>query len=95
VNNGASRSITKNRKDFIDTPCLVYTIIKGYLGTSEASLIGTVRWTIADDQGWSTISYYPTPYLMKKLKRESYLHSTEVKQPMTTTPPNMVPGVLH
>jgi hypothetical protein len=51
VDNGASRSITNNRKDFIDTPHLVHTIIEGYSGTSEASLIGTVRWTIADDQG--------------------------------------------
>jgi len=46
-------------------------------------------------KGWSTTSYYPTPYLMKKLKREYYLPSTGVKQPMIITPPNMVPGVLH
>jgi hypothetical protein len=44
VGNGASRSITNNRKEFIDTPCLVHTIIEGYSGTSEAYLIGTVRW---------------------------------------------------
>jgi hypothetical protein len=51
VDNGASRSITNNKKDFIDTPRLVRTLIEGYSGTSEASLIGTVKWTIADDQG--------------------------------------------
>jgi hypothetical protein len=69
VNNGASRSITKNRKDFIDTPCLVYTIIKGYLGTSDASLIGTVRWTIADDQGLEHNIILPNTILDEKAKK--------------------------
>jgi len=39
VDNGASRSITNNRKDFIDTPQMVHKFIEGYSGTSEASLI--------------------------------------------------------
>jgi hypothetical protein len=42
IDNGASRSITNNKKDFIDTPRLIRTIIEGYSGTSEASLVGTV-----------------------------------------------------
>jgi hypothetical protein len=69
ADNGASRSITKNRKDFIDTPCLVRTIIKGYLGTSEASLIGTVRWTIADDQGLEHNIILPNTILDEKAKK--------------------------
>jgi hypothetical protein len=51
VDNGASRSITNNKSDFIDTPRLVPTKIEGYSGVSKASFIGTVKWSIEDDQG--------------------------------------------
>ena len=69
VDNGASRSITNNRKDFIDTPRLVRTVIEGYSGTSEASLIGTVRWTIADDQGLEHNIILPNTILDEKAKK--------------------------
>jgi hypothetical protein len=69
VENGASRSITNNRKDFIDTPRLVHTIIEGYSGTSEASLIRTVRWTIADDQGLEHNILLPNTILDEKAKK--------------------------
>jgi hypothetical protein len=69
VGNGASRSMKNNRKDFIDTPCLVCTIIEGYSGTSEASLIGTVRWTIADDQGLEHNVILPNTILDEKVKK--------------------------
>ena len=68
VDNGASRSITNNKKDFIDTPRLARTLIEGYSGTSEASLIGTVKWTIADDQGLEHNIILPNTILDKKAK---------------------------
>ncbi len=69
VDNGASRSITNNKKDFIDTPQLIRTIIEGYSGTSEASLVGTVKWTIADDQGLEHDIILPNTILDEKAKR--------------------------
>jgi hypothetical protein len=70
VDNGASRSITNNKKDFIDTPRLICTIIEGYSGTSEASLVGTVKWTIADDQGLEHDIILPNTILDEKAKRQ-------------------------
>jgi hypothetical protein len=51
VDNCSSRCITNDPSDFIGTPMQSKTVIKGIGGTVKASLVGTVRWTILDDDG--------------------------------------------
>jgi hypothetical protein len=51
VDNCASRSITNNMDDFIDTPVPADIRIYGTNGVSTGTLMGTVEWEIEDDQG--------------------------------------------
>jgi hypothetical protein len=50
VDAGASKCMTNNKGDFIGTPVQVHMDIHG-LGRITATLKGTVRWSIEDDQG--------------------------------------------
>jgi hypothetical protein len=51
VDNRASRCITNDLKDFIDTPVPADVKIYGTNGTSSGTLMGTVEWPIEDDTG--------------------------------------------
>jgi hypothetical protein len=51
VDNCASRSITNDLRDFVDTPVPSNTRIYGTNGVSDGTLMGTVRWSIEDDDG--------------------------------------------
>jgi hypothetical protein len=51
VDNCASRSITNDLGDFIDDPIPSDVKIVGTNGVSKGTLMGTVQWTIEDDQG--------------------------------------------
>jgi hypothetical protein len=51
VDNCASRCITNDLKDFIDTPVPADVKIYGTNGTSSGTLMGTVEWPIEDDTG--------------------------------------------
>jgi hypothetical protein len=53
----------------------LYTQLLKYSGTSEASLIGTVRWTIADDQGLEQNIILPNTILDEKAKK--IIHSPQ------------------
>jgi hypothetical protein len=51
IDNCASVSITNSLNDFTSPPVPSNTKIVGINGTTEASLVGTVRWAIEDDLG--------------------------------------------
>jgi hypothetical protein len=51
IDNCASGSITNSLNDFTSPPVPSNTKIVGINGTTEASLVGTVRWDIEDDLG--------------------------------------------
>ncbi len=51
IDNCASVSITNSLNDFTSPPVPSNTKIVGINGTTEASLVGTVRWDIEDDLG--------------------------------------------
>jgi hypothetical protein len=51
VDNCASRCITNDLRDFVDTPVPADVKIYGTNGTSSGTLMGTVEWPIEDDTG--------------------------------------------
>ncbi len=51
IDSGCSQSITNDLADFIDTPCPTSILIEEYTGSTMATKIGTVHWSIEDDTG--------------------------------------------
>lgn len=49
--NGSSKCITSNINDFVDKPRMVNVPVAGMGGESRATLVGTVTWSIEDDEG--------------------------------------------
>jgi hypothetical protein len=50
IDNCASRCMTNDEADFIDTPVTVHRDVMG-IGKVSAAKVGTIKWTIQDDEG--------------------------------------------
>jgi hypothetical protein len=68
IDNCASMSITNSLNDFISPPVPSNTKIVGINGTTEASLVGTVRWDIEDDLGRVHQIILPGTYRLKTIQ---------------------------
>jgi hypothetical protein len=51
IDNGSSRCITNNTKDFVGKVRKVNLTVRGIGGNTSATLVGTVRWRIEDNEG--------------------------------------------
>ena len=67
IDNHASASMTNTSQDFVGTTKTVHAKIKGIKGYLNTTKVGTVRWTIQDDQGRNHRFDIPGTYLVPDL----------------------------
>ena len=66
IDSGASYCMTNDRRDFIDDPIPITTNIQG-LGDSQATMRGTIRYSLSDDSGCVTSFIIKDCYLVPTL----------------------------
>ncbi len=69
IDNCASRSITNDLKDFVRPPLPQKTKIEGFSSDSDATLMGTVKWNIEDDEGRIHEIILPNTYYSQHAKK--------------------------
>ena len=62
IDNCCSRCITNSLDDFVSTPTKVGIAVRGIGGDAQATYVGTVQWSIEDDQGRTTSVIIPNTY---------------------------------
>ena len=67
VDGGATASITNNLNDFVKSPQKTSIRIKGFNGTSSNARVGTVKWTILDDNGVRHVLKIPDTYYVESV----------------------------
>jgi Reverse transcriptase (RNA-dependent DNA polymerase)/GAG-pre-integrase domain len=72
IDNCCSKCITNDLTDFIETPTKVNMRVQGIGGTVTATLCGTVRWDIEDDDGISHQQIIPGTYYNPDSKYKLY-----------------------
>jgi hypothetical protein len=72
IDNCCSKCITNDLTDFIETPTQVNMRVQGIGGTVTATLCGTVRWDIEDDDGISHQQIIPGTYYNPDSKYKLY-----------------------
>ncbi len=82
VDNGASYSISNDLRDFVAPPTKLGPKIQGFVGSSTASLIGTVEWHIQCDNGMVHTITLPNTSYVPQASYGCYHHNTGHKQPM-------------
>ena len=66
IDSGASYCMTNDRQDFLDDPIPITTNIQG-LGDSQATMRGTIRYSLSDDSGCVTSFLIKDCYLVPML----------------------------
>jgi len=51
IDNCCTHSLTNCKEDFIEPPTKSRTRVRGYNGQTNSTMVGTVKWKIADDNG--------------------------------------------
>ena len=60
IDNCCSHTLTNDIKDYIEPPVKSTVRVRGYNGSTNSTMVGTVKWKIKDDKGKYTVSYYQT-----------------------------------
>ena len=87
LNDGASASITNNHNDFIQKPRGIKCNIKGIAGSAQATLHGTVKWYLDEDQGHyhkfiKLNTYYIATAPTRILSPQNFAQQVEDHKPM-------------
>jgi hypothetical protein len=67
VDGGTTASITNNLNDSVKPPQKTNIRIKGFNGTSSNARVGTVKWTILDDNGVRHVLKIPDTYYVESV----------------------------
>jgi hypothetical protein len=93
IDNCCSHTLTNDINDYIEPPVKSSVRVRGYNGSTNSTMVGTVKWKIKDDNGKTHNSYCQTHITHLQLKQGYYHHSIGRNKLRITTLCQMVHGV--
>ena len=83
IDNCCSHSITNSLEDYITPPKPSKVIIKGFNGHKTSTMVGTVKWTILDDNHQEHTIILPETYYSAHKHKLDYFHHSIGHKPET------------